>query len=78
MRDLAAFAFTKDGVDEMCIAVVPGAGFDQEALRAAYVRAFPRCPVPRVVRVDAIPRNEMGKVQRKQLRAAVPEGTTAP
>lgn len=68
-RELAAFAVTRDGADEMWIAVVTaGDAFDEEPLKAAYRREFPRCPPPRVMRAQSIPRNEMGKVQRGELR----------
>ena len=74
VRELAAFAVSRGGVDEMWLGVVPAAGFDEAALQAAYLRAFPRCPRPTIMRVDKIPRNEMGKVLRKELRERAESG----
>jgi acyl-CoA synthetase (AMP-forming)/AMP-acid ligase II len=65
--DAAAFASRDSGGDHLCIAVVAGPAFDESELLARYRAAFPTHPKPAIVRVDAIPRNEMGKVQRTRL-----------
>ena len=59
---------------ERVVAVItaePGAVVDDAAVRAAARRRLAGYKVPKTVhRVDALPRNAMGKVQKAQLRAA--------
>ena len=72
--DMAVFSVAKaDGLARPCVAVVPSSGFSEQALSAQYRSAFPKLPAIHVVRVAAIPRNEMGKIMRTQLASAVTE-----
>lgn len=65
--DLAVFARSGAHGDKPAIAVVPSAAFDDQRLLDRYKKAFPQYATPTIHRVDAIPRNEMGKVMRAQL-----------
>ena len=72
VADLAAFSLERDGaVATPWVAVVPGAGYDQAVLAAAFAQAFPRLPALGFVTADLIPRNQMGKVQRNLIREHV-------
>ncbi len=65
--DLAVFALAGANGDKPAIAVVPSAAFDDQRLLDRYKKAFPQYATPTIHRVDAIPRNEMGKVMRARL-----------
>jgi acyl-CoA synthetase (AMP-forming)/AMP-acid ligase II len=69
VRDIASFALPAPQGDQLCIAVVPGEGFDEQAILSRYRDAFPKHAPPRLLRVEQVPRNEMRKVQRSQLVA---------
>jgi acyl-coenzyme A synthetase/AMP-(fatty) acid ligase len=68
VRDAATFAHRQPGqYDQVWAAVVCGPEFDEAAvLAAARARLNSRAPV-RLVRVQEIPRNAMGKAMRQQL-----------
>jgi acyl-CoA synthetase (AMP-forming)/AMP-acid ligase II len=56
------------GVAEMCAAVVTDAPIDLQAVRSHCARSVPAGFVPvRIVRLPDIPRNEMGRIDRKRL-----------
>jgi acyl-coenzyme A synthetase/AMP-(fatty) acid ligase len=68
VKDVAVVGVPVGGVEEIWAAVMSDAAVDAEAVAA---RAHPRLneKTPnRILRVDAIPRNENGKVLRQQLR----------
>jgi len=71
VKDAAAFSVPGDPHDELWLALVEGEGFEGAVLRARYVQAFPRQPFPKLMRLESIPRNAMGKVRRLALREAV-------
>jgi malonyl-CoA/methylmalonyl-CoA synthetase len=59
--------------------VVAGAEFDEAVVREACRRAFASFKQPRAyVRVDALPRNALGKVQKHRLTLPPSEGGGAP
>jgi malonyl-CoA/methylmalonyl-CoA synthetase len=66
---------------EAVVAVVrpAGAGFDKEQVRAALRRELAGFKIPKdVVAMDALPRNTMGKVQKKLLREQLADLFAAP
>lgn len=71
VKEAAAFGAVTDGREELWIAIVPGEGLDEKALARQFRERFPRYPRPKVVRVRELPRNEMRKVMRAQLRDRV-------
>lgn len=68
VKDAAAFAFRQTGrADEVWAAIVPGESFDEAALLAAgRARLHSRAPV-RLIQLEEIPRNAMGKAMRQKL-----------
>jgi acyl-coenzyme A synthetase/AMP-(fatty) acid ligase len=70
MKEFAAFSLG-DGHPRPWMAVVAAEGFDEKALKKQFARAFPNLPPLGLAYIDAIPRNEMGKVKRGELRARV-------
>lgn len=70
IRDAAGFAVVNRlGLTEIALAVVPGAGFDAEAL-VRRLRANLGSAAPTVLfTVDAIPRNRLGKPLRHEIAA---------
>jgi fatty-acyl-CoA synthase len=68
VQQAAAFAVTNDaGIEELAVAVVT-ASFDADALRSHCERELPAAFVPvRFIQVTDIPRNEMGKIDRRRL-----------
>lgn len=70
VRECAAFAAPDaDGLETPYVAVSPGEGFDPEAAARALAAHLSR--VVRLISVDVLPRNALGKVERTALRAAV-------
>jgi acyl-CoA synthetase (AMP-forming)/AMP-acid ligase II len=67
VAEMAVFAAARPEGDKPCVAVVPKSGFDESSLRARYRKAYPHLPEITVFEVEAIPRNEMGKVLRGDL-----------
>lgn len=71
VRDCAVFAVPDaQGMDQCWIAVASAPDFDRTAL-SAHLAQRPRLPSFSFAWVEAIPRNAMGKVERKTLREAV-------
>lgn len=69
--DAACFAVPGPlGMDQPWLAVVAAPGLDRETL-GAHLAAYPGMPVPSFAWTAEIPRNDMGKVDRARLRAAV-------
>jgi acyl-CoA synthetase (AMP-forming)/AMP-acid ligase II len=69
----AVFSVPNDlGVDELWALVVPNAAFDERALRAHCGQTLGEGLTPqRFVRVDRLPRNENGKIERHRLKEMV-------
>jgi len=71
IKDLAAFSMTgSDGMEEPWVALIAGQGYALERLSALWNLFGVAMPL-KVAHVDAIPRNDMGKVLRDQLREQV-------
>ena len=69
VTEAAAFGFTdRTGVERCAIAVVPGEDFDETALTRAAASRLMLVQRTEVIRVDSLPRNMMGKVERLKLR----------
>jgi acyl-CoA synthetase (AMP-forming)/AMP-acid ligase II len=69
VRDAAAFAIrTASGLDRCGIALVADETFDDERLRAALKGWLMRSQHYHLLRLDSLPRNAMGKVERERLR----------
>ena len=68
----ACSARNSDGLEEVCVAVVNPAEAEQELLRHI-AEAFSRLELGRyhVIKLDHIPRNAVGKIERGRLKAAV-------
>jgi acyl-CoA synthetase (AMP-forming)/AMP-acid ligase II len=68
VQQAAAFAVPNAaGIDELAVAVV-AASFDADALGRHCGRELPAALVPtRFIQVTDIPRNEMGKIDRRRL-----------
>jgi acyl-CoA synthetase (AMP-forming)/AMP-acid ligase II len=69
VEDAAAFTVINQfGIEEMWAAVVSRSGIDERSIHVHCQQKLPHNFVPvRFVRLDAIPRNEMGKIDRRQL-----------
>ena len=78
VREVAVFAFTDaGGSDRLCVAVVPGAGYDSDAYEARLREALgPRAP-QFVMEVRALPRNANGKLLRRELAHAARQASDA-
>lgn len=72
ISDLAVFAFMTAQGERPAVAVVAAPGFSKEDLVRRHAEAFPNLPPLTVFEVDAIPRNDMGKVMRAELAATLP------
>ncbi len=71
--DVAAFAYpTSLGVDRVGIAIVVRPSFDFDRFKAQCTKKLGVFAPGIVLRVDAIPRNEVGKTSRARLAALVP------
>ena len=68
VEDAAAFTVINQfGIEEMWAAVVSRAGIDERSIHVHCQQKLPHNFVPvRFVRLDSIPRNEMGKIDRRQ------------
>jgi acyl-CoA synthetase (AMP-forming)/AMP-acid ligase II len=79
VRDAAAFALPGPaGIDQCWLAVVAEPGLQRDGLTAHLVKAGPRAPSLRFAWTDAIPRNAMGKIDRRALRAQAREALGLP
>ena len=68
VRDAAAYAAPDaQGMDGCWLAVVAEDGLDRQGL-ADHIAARPALPTPRFAWTEAIPRNAMGKIERRRLR----------
>jgi acyl-CoA synthetase (AMP-forming)/AMP-acid ligase II len=76
--DLAAFSFATPQGERPGVAVIATAQFSAEALARRFAEAFPNLPPLTVFPVETIPRNEMGKVLRKELAALLTGGAQEP
>jgi long-chain acyl-CoA synthetase len=81
VSECAAFGMPDDRLGEVLVAAVVAQGQSQEAIKAAVGARLARYKVPAHVALsnDTLPRNVMGKVDKKQLRAMWPDliGETA-
>ncbi len=75
VQQVAAFAVSNAaGIEELAVAVV-AASFDAEALRRHCARELPPAFVPgRFIRIADIPRNDMGKIDRRRLAEELAKG----
>jgi acyl-coenzyme A synthetase/AMP-(fatty) acid ligase len=83
VKDVAVLTVEQaNGIAEPWVAIVPGAGFDESKVGAAYAAHFSTLPPLSIARFKVIPRNAMGKVMRDEVRAlikkAVSEQAAAP
>ena len=70
VEDVAAFAVPDDdGLDRCWLAIVPKPHFDEARLTEALVEQLRWMTSIRLLKLDTLPRNAMGKVQRDRLRA---------
>jgi 2,3-dihydroxybenzoate-AMP ligase len=68
--DAAAFAIPHAvGIGQCCVALVRGPEFDRDVMVAQLTERLPWLPSVRLLFVDRIPRNAMGKVERNALAA---------
>jgi acyl-coenzyme A synthetase/AMP-(fatty) acid ligase len=76
VADGVAVGMTNDaGLEEIWAAVVVGTGFDStEALRFCQLRLSDRAP-ERLIPIDVVPRNDMGKIIREDVRKLLREAT---
>ncbi|MRD48496.1 AMP-binding protein [Caenimonas koreensis DSM 17982] len=66
--EVATFMANDDsGNQSVCAAVVAGKDFDEASLVRHAAASFAALPPLRVIKVDRLPRNEMGKVLRREL-----------
>lgn len=79
IQDIGVFGvLNADGMEEIWAAIVPAPGLDQAAMvRSAIAKLADRAP-QRIVSVNAIPRTQMMKVKRAELRDAVLAAATEP
>jgi acyl-coenzyme A synthetase/AMP-(fatty) acid ligase len=79
VTEMAAFSVTGPaGAERPCLAVVSGSGFDEQAVLREFRKAFPALPALTVFQVEALPRNEMGKVLRNEMSARAQQMLHAP
>jgi acyl-coenzyme A synthetase/AMP-(fatty) acid ligase len=72
IKDVAVFgAPDSQGVDEIWAAVISDQWVDPNAIKAVAAVRLPDRKPDHVVQVDAIPRNEMGKIRRAELRETI-------
>ncbi|MEX2129189.1 MAG: class I adenylate-forming enzyme family protein [Xanthobacteraceae bacterium] len=69
VAEAAAFTMPNQfGIPELCAAIVSTSPLDEDALRAHCSEKLERAFVPlRFIRIEKIPRNEMGKIERPHL-----------
>ena len=76
VADVAAFAVpTAAGLHQCWVALVRGAGFDQDAVVGQVAASLPWLPPLRLVAVERLPRNAVGKAERPALVAAALDGS---
>jgi malonyl-CoA/methylmalonyl-CoA synthetase len=69
VTECAVIGVPHPDLGEAIVAVMTGVGFDEHALKAAIETGLARFKHPRrLITVDALPRNAMGKVQKNVLR----------
>jgi long-chain acyl-CoA synthetase len=75
VSECAAFGMPDERLGEVLVATVVAQGLDAEAIKAAVGERLARYKVPAHVAFsnDTLPRNVMGKVDKKQLRAMWPQ-----
>ncbi|MGP0094056.1 MAG: class I adenylate-forming enzyme family protein [Xanthobacteraceae bacterium] len=68
--EAGALSFVNEyGIEEIWAAIVPSAEFDELQLHAHCRKALPATFVPRrFIRASALPKNEMGKIDRRRLQ----------
>ncbi|MBC7602479.1 MAG: AMP-binding protein, partial [Ramlibacter sp.] len=71
--EAASFAVKdKAGKEWPQIAVVAGPDFDEARLKTSVKASFPSLPALKVIKVDKLPRNDMGKILRQDLAGKYP------
>ncbi len=72
VTDAAVFSVRNDaGLDEVCAALVVSKQIDETVLNTFCRRNLPNLSFAAIIELDALPRNENGKVQRDRLAAFV-------
>ena len=72
IKDAAVFGHPNaEGIEDIWAAVVSDQWVDASAVRQVIGSRLPERTPDRVVQVDSIPRNEMGKIKRAELRSAL-------
>ncbi|MES3003878.1 MAG: class I adenylate-forming enzyme family protein [Pseudomonadota bacterium] len=71
IAEMAAFSIGSEGNQRPWVAVVDTDEFNEEALHRQFAKSFPGLPKLSIARTRDIPRNEMGKVLRGELRSRV-------
>jgi acyl-CoA synthetase (AMP-forming)/AMP-acid ligase II len=68
VADIAAFAMKdRGGIERPCVFIVATDGFQQKEIADKFHQKFPDLPLLNVFETAEIPRNEMGKILRKEL-----------
>jgi len=67
---VATFGFeNQQGVEDICAAIVVTNDFNMEAFQLHLTQTFPKHKKPSlIIRLEEIPRNQMGKPLRSQMR----------
>ena len=68
--DVATFGFeNQQGIEDICAAIVVANDFNMEAFQLHLTQTFPKHKKPSlIIRLEEIPRNQMGKPLRSQMR----------
>jgi acyl-coenzyme A synthetase/AMP-(fatty) acid ligase len=71
IAEMAVFSIGVEGRQRPWVAVVDTDEFEEEAVARQFAKSFPSLPKISIARMRDIPRNEMGKVLRGELRSRV-------
>ena len=68
IQDAASFALDDEtGIPKLAVALVVDHEFDEEVFLSAMKVKFTRAKISRVFKVNAVPRNQNGKILRREL-----------
>jgi len=74
VKDLASFGLAQDGTERLWVALVATPEFELAALLAEFRKKFPGLKDPFVFKMNEIPRTEIGKPMRAQLKEKLRAG----